>query len=225
VATQAEVDLVINASNALPQVTRDLNRIVTTAENGAPDIDLDAALNTRQSLASVRADLARVIATADASADDIDLTAVLNQANTLRDLDAQLSSVISRAQAGAAQDPIQIQGVLDGARTLVQVRGELDRVITTAQRTAPPVVVRGEIDWDRDQLRGVGNSLADVDFRLGRIVSTGGRASSAWGRRRPLLPLSWPASWARSRTSSRPPPWRPRASWPSSSPRTPCAWA
>jgi phage-related protein len=180
VATQAEVDLVINASNALPQVTRDLNRIVTTAENGAPDIDLDAALNTRQSLASVRADLARVIATADASADDIDLTAVLNQANTLRDLDAQLSSVISRAQAGAAQDPIQIQGVLDGARTLVQVRGELDRVITTAQRTAPPVVVRGEIDWDRDQLRGVGNSLADVDFRLGRIVSTGGRAIGAF---------------------------------------------
>lgn len=175
-ATQAEVDLVVNASGALPQVTRDLNRIVTRAENGAPDIDLNAALDTQASLRSVQADLNRVIATADANSDDIDLNAVLNQANTLRDLDAQLSSVIRAAQQGAAQDPIQLQGVLDGGRTLVAVRGELDRVITTAQRTAPPLRIRGEVDWDRDQLRGLGNSLADVDFRLGRIVSTGGQA-------------------------------------------------
>lgn len=173
-ATQAEVDLVINASGALPQVTRDLNRIVTTAENGAPDIDLNAALNTRQSLSSVRSDLNRVIATADASADDIDVNAVLNQARTLTEIDRQLSSVIARAQAGAAQDPIQVQGVLDGARTLVAVRGELDRVITTAQRTAPPLVLRGEIDWDSSGLRGQGRSVGDFDGALRRLSSTVG---------------------------------------------------
>lgn len=175
-ATQAEIDLVVNASNALPQVTRDLNRIVTTAENGAPDIDLSAALNAQQSLASVRSDLDRLVAAADAGAPDIDIDAVLNQTRTLSQLDEQLASVIARAQAGAAQDPVQLRGVLDGSRTLVAVRGELDRVITTAQRTAPPLRVRGEIDWDRDQLRNVGNSLADVDFRLGRIAASGGRA-------------------------------------------------
>lgn len=181
-ATQAEVDLVINASNALPQVTRDLNRIVTRAENGAPDIDLNAALNTQQSLGAVRADLDRLVAAADAGASDIDINAVLDQTRTLSQLDEQLADVIARAQAGAAQDPIQLQGVLDGSRTLVQVRGELDRVITTAQRTAPPIVVRGEIDWDRDRLRGVGNSLADVDFRLGSLIRTAGNATGTFAR-------------------------------------------
>lgn len=174
-ATQAEVDLVINASGALPQVTRDLNRIVTTAENGAPDIDLDAALNTRQSLANVRADLNRVIATADASADDIDINAVLNQAATLQDLDRQLTAVIRAAQTDANQDPVQLRAVLDGPRTLVSVRGELDRVITTAQRTAPPLVIRGEINWDADRLRGAGRSLGDFDGQLRQLTSTAGR--------------------------------------------------
>lgn len=180
-ATQAEVDLVINASGALPQVTRDLNRIVTTAENGAPDIDLTAALDAQRSLASVRADLDRVVASADAGASDIDLDAVLNQTRTLSDLDEQLASVIARAQAGAAQDPIQIQGVLDGSRTLVQVRGELDRVITAAQRTAPPLRIQGEIDWDADQLRGAGRTLGDFDLDLNRLATSAGRAVGPLG--------------------------------------------
>jgi phage-related protein len=175
VATQAEVDLVINASGALPQVTRDLNRIVTTAENGAPDIDLNAALDTQRSLAAVRADLDRVVASADANASDIDLNAVLNQTRTLSDLDEQLASVIAAAQRGAAQDPVQLRAVLDGPRSLVAVRGELDRVITTAQRTAPPLVVRGEIDWDADRLRGAGRSLGDFDGQLRQLTSTAGR--------------------------------------------------
>lgn len=183
-ATQAEVDLVINANRALPQVTRDLNRIVTTAENGAPDVDLNAALNTQQSLRAVQADLNRVIATADANSDDINLTAVLNQARTLADLDRQLTGVIRSAQTGANQDPIQLRGVLDGARTLVAVRGELDRVITTAQRTSPPIRLQGEVDWDRDRLRSATRSITDD---LGRVLRT---ASSVFrGAAGAIVPL------------------------------------
>lgn len=40
-ASEAQVDLLISTANALPQLERDLNRIIQTAEANAPDIDID----------------------------------------------------------------------------------------------------------------------------------------------------------------------------------------
>lgn len=181
-ASEAEIDLVVNASQALGQVTRDLNQIVTTAENGAPDIDLNAALNAQASLLSVQNDLDDLIQNADP--DSIDLDAVLDQLHTLNQLDSDLDDVIRAAQAGAAQDPIQLQGVLDGSRTLVGVRSELDAVITTIQRVTPPITLRGEVDWDRDALRSSARSIRDD---LTRVLRTAGDASR--GAASALLPV------------------------------------
>lgn len=176
-ASEAEIDLVVNASQALGQVTRDLNQIVRTAEDGAPDIDLTAALDAQASLLSVQNDLDDLIQNADA--DSIDIDAVLDQLRTLAQLDEDLDDVIRAAQAGAAQDPIQLQGVLDGARTIVDVRSELDAVITTVQRTSPPIVLRGEVDWDRDALRGTARSIRDDLTRVLRTAGNAGRGAAS----------------------------------------------
>lgn len=183
-ATQAEVDLIVNASQALPQVTRDLNRIVTTAENGAPDIDLDAALDTRQSLSSVQSDLDALVMRARSGAPGIDLDAVLNQQRSLAEIRGSLDNVIRAAQSGANQSPIDIQGVLDSARTLTRLRRDLNRVGLAAQRTAPEITIPVRIDdrWDPSRLRGVGNSLADVDFQIGRLLSVAGSALGTVGK-------------------------------------------
>lgn len=181
-ATQAEVDLVIDASNALPQVTRDLRRIVTTAENGAPDIDLDVALDTRSALASVQSDLDVLVDRAQAGTPGIDLDAVLDQQRSLAEVRSSLDRVIRSAQTGANQSPIDIQGVLDSGRTLTRLRRDLNRVGLAAQRTAPEINIPVRIDpdalrnvWNPDDLRNTGRSIGDFDGGLNRLASTAGR--------------------------------------------------
>lgn len=181
-ATQAEVDLVIDASNALPQVTRDLRRIVTTAENGAPDIDLDVALDTRSSLASVQSDLDVLVDRARAGTPGIDLDAVLNQQRSLAGVRDSLDRVIRSAQTGANQSPIDIQGVLDSGSTLTRLRRDLNRVGLAAQRTAPEINIPVRIDpdairniWNPDDLRNTGRSIGDFDGSLNRLTATAGR--------------------------------------------------
>lgn len=70
-ASDAEVDLVVNATRALATVQRDLDELVRTAENSTDPVRVQAALNQILSLNRVRDDLNQVIRTAQAQADTI----------------------------------------------------------------------------------------------------------------------------------------------------------
>lgn len=70
-ASDAEVDLVVNATRALATVQRDLDELVRTAENNTDPVQVQAALNRIISLNRVQDDLNAVIRTAQANADPI----------------------------------------------------------------------------------------------------------------------------------------------------------
>lgn len=174
--SEAEIDLIVNATNTLPEIQRDLDRIVRVAESGADDIDLNVALSAQDALRSVSADLDRVITSAAAGADDIDVDAVLNQASTVARLRADLDGVIARAQAGVQQDPVRINAVLNGSRSLVGVRRELNRVVSAAQRDVDDIRIRADVDTD-DATRGLRRLLPELDG----VTRTATRAGSALG--------------------------------------------
>lgn len=71
--SQAEVDLIVDASRTLPELERDLARIIAEAQAGADDLDLTAALDLARSLAGVNDDLDRLVRAATLNAPDIRL--------------------------------------------------------------------------------------------------------------------------------------------------------
>lgn len=194
--SEAEIDLIVNATDTLPEIQRDLDRIVRVAENGADEIDLDVALDTQDALRSVAADLDRVIASASNGADDIDLDAVLDQRATLNGLQVALADVISSAQSGVNRDPIQLDAVLNGARTLAGVRNDLDRVVAAAQASADDIDIDVDVDTDNatrslrrflPELDGVTRSALTAGGALGRVGLGVGAAGAAVGTAVPLL--------------------------------------
>ncbi|MFE4535697.1 hypothetical protein ACFRKB_11520 [Streptomyces scopuliridis] len=191
-ASEAEVDLIINATRALPELERDLSRIVTIAENGAPDVDVQAALDLTQSIDSLNRDLDRAVAAAAAGAADIDLDAVLDQQRTLRRLRGDLTRVTAAATTGATVDPVTLQGVLNGPETLRTVRGQLQRVAATAQATAPDIRIGVRVDDDSlrkvdDSTNRLSRSALSAVGALGGLGRSLGTAGAAAGTAAPLL--------------------------------------
>lgn len=74
-ASDAEVDLIVNATRALAGLQADLDRLVRTAENNTDPVRVQAALNQLISLRRVEDDLQQVIRTAQARADTITVRA------------------------------------------------------------------------------------------------------------------------------------------------------
>lgn len=195
-ASQAEIDLIVDASNTLPQLSRDLDRIVRVAQDGADTIDVDAALATAESLAQLSADLDRVVAAAADGADDIDIDAVLDTTRTVARLQEDLSDVIARAQSGADQDPVRLGGVLDGAATLLSVRDDLDDVVRRAEAAADDIDIDVDIDTDSisrrlrrlvPDLDGVGRSVGSLAGTLGLVTAGAGAAGVAIGGVVPIV--------------------------------------
>jgi len=174
VASQAEIDLIVDASDTLPQLTRDLDRIVRTAEDGADTIDIDAALDSQASLTALAADLDRVVASATTNASDIDIDAVLDTARTVARLNEDLSDVIARAQSGADQDPVRIDGVLNGPSALASVSDDLAHVIDDAERMADDIDIDVDIDT-HDATRSLRMFLPELDG----VTRTATRAAGA----------------------------------------------
>ncbi|MGS2588105.1 phage tail protein [Streptomyces hebeiensis] len=191
-ASEAEVDLIINATRALPELERDLDRIITIAENGAPDVDVQAALDLTQSVDRLNRDLDRAVTAAAAGADDIDLDAVLNQQNTLRRLRSDLNRVTQAATSGNAVDPLTLQGVLDGPETLRTVRSELQRVVAVAQATTPDITIDVEVDdaslrQAEDSTNRLARSALGAVGAVGGFGTTLGTAGAAAGTAAPLI--------------------------------------
>lgn len=167
-ASDAEIDLIVDASGTLPQLQRDLERIISTAEDGADTVDLDASLDASDSLSRLSSDLDTVVARASAGASNVDLDAVLDTSRTASQLHADLSGVLARAQRGADRDPVTLEAVLDRSGSLARVQDELDDVVDRARATAGDIDVDVDVDTDRAR-QSLRRFLPDLD-EVGRTA-------------------------------------------------------
>lgn len=195
-ASQAEIDLIVNASDTLPELTRDLDQIVRQAEAGADDIDLDAAINTSDSLAQLQNDLDDLVNRAREGADDIDLQAALNASTAVFRTRTALDDVIDTLNREAQADPVQIRAALNANRALLNIRGPLNRVIRQVEDDADDIDVDVDIDTDSadralsrllPQLDGVGRSAAGAGRALGAAGAGVGALGAAAGSAVPLV--------------------------------------
>ncbi len=127
-ASDAEIDLVVNATRALSTVQRDLDELVRTAENSTDPVQVQAALNQIVSLNRVQDDLNQVIRAAQAAADDITLRADVDTDDAdrgTRRLTDAFGRLIRTAGAVAAPIATVVGGIgavsvaASGAATLV----------------------------------------------------------------------------------------------------------
>lgn len=146
-ANQAEVDLIVSAAGALPNLERQLGQIVRTAENGAPEVDVRAGLRVQETIRSLDADLARVVARAEVDpGNEIDLDAVLEQRRTLRNLNSGLRRAIRAAEAGAPT--ANVEAALDVGTSLRRMQGQLIAATRAVEAATPPIEVEVEVDRD-----------------------------------------------------------------------------
>lgn len=143
-ASEAEVDLVISTADTLPQLERDLEAIITRAENGADSIDLEAALALGASLSAVSEDLERVIQQAESGAADIELEAALDAGRSLNQIQSALERVIGQAERG---ETIEIPAELEPG-ALTEVAQQVRALVTQVEAVTPPIEI--EVDIDRN---------------------------------------------------------------------------
>lgn len=167
-ASDAEIDLVVNASNTLDEVQRDLQRIVTRAENTAPDVTLAAVLDQTSSLRDVESRLEDVIRRAEAGAPDVDVDATLNQLASVRQLRRQLDFLVNQAEATTGE--IDLTATLNTADSIANVRDELDEVRRRAEEDRD---IRLRVDVDSDDAN---RRLGDTDNSITRVIGSATRA-------------------------------------------------
>lgn len=170
-ANEAEVDLLINAAGALPDLERDLGRIITTAQRNADDVDVNAVMQTQGTVTRITTQLNTLVRRAEAGADDVDVTAVLNQLQSLNQVRRTLDDVVTQVQSGAPD--IDVSAVLARANSLRTVRRDLTRMTDDLSRTADPIRIRADVDTDTDR---------DVRRLTSSLGSLGRTAASTVGR-------------------------------------------
>ena len=176
-ASQAEVDLIVNASRTLPELERDLDRVITAAQAGMDDVDVTATLDTRDTIRGLIRDLDAAAATAGARADDVQMTAILNQRATLANLHRDLGRVADAASRGA-RDDIALIGVLNSRSSITNLRRDVDEVVRRTEATAPDITI--DVDIDRDRLLNFARSaLSSLGSLTAGVAKFGGAASVA----------------------------------------------
>lgn len=169
-ASQAEVDLVISTEGTLPELERDLARIVRTAEDGAQDIDLEASINVQGTIAQLSTDLTRIIQAAEASGSDIDVQAALDAQESLNNIRDGLGEV-NRAVGASGIDEIDLVATLDFPASLANVQDAIRDLVATAEVTAPEIEIEAEVDQD-----------GRAAFSLGRLARGLGRVAAPLGK-------------------------------------------
>lgn len=163
-ASQAEIDLVVSTAGTLPELERDLARIITRAENDADAIDVNAALNSSEALRTLDAQLTAVINRVEGEADGIEVGALIDQRDTVRTLRNQINGVVNDLSRTGAVDGVQMRGVLNAVQTTREVRRQLDRV---AQNLRGDTHIPITVDVNESNLRRAIQGVA----RLGESVA------------------------------------------------------
>lgn len=149
-ASDAEVELLVNASGALADVERQLDALVRRAERDADPIALSAALNSRASTLAVRSDLDDVIRRVQAAAPDITITADVDvddaNRNSLQLMDTfgRLSDTAGGLIGSLATLPINIGRVSTTAGVAIPVVAALavaiESILPAAALAAPAML-------------------------------------------------------------------------------------
>lgn len=185
-ASQAEVDLVISTADTLPELERDLSRIIRTAEDGAESLDIEATLAISESLSNLAEELDRVVLSAEAGADNIELQAALDAQNSLGDIQAQVEGIRQRVEQG---DPIDLRAALDEVGSLSELQTQIRSVVREVEATAPDIDIEVNIDRDKSGSRSLGSlgkglskllgPLGSASALLGKLAAAGGAVGPA----------------------------------------------
>jgi len=146
VASEAEVDLIISTANALPELERDLQRIIRVAEDGAEQIDVEAGFEVQRTIAALEGQLNAIINAAEDDADSIELQAAIDRATNLRQINAELGEVIAIAQNNV--DNIDIRAELDSVQSLLRTELQVRELVEEVEASTPPIEI--EVDVDRN---------------------------------------------------------------------------
>jgi phage-related protein len=151
-ANQAEVDLVVNAAGALPDLERQLNQIIREAEFGADEVDVQASLAVQHSIAVMSTQLQQAITDVDRTNPTIDVDAALDTLTSLSNLREDVGELTSRINSGLF-DPIELAAELDLSRSLREVTEDLHDLVQDAERTAEAIHLDVELDEERASRR------------------------------------------------------------------------
>lgn len=151
-ANEAEVDLVVNAAGALPDLERQLSAIIREAEQGADEVDVQASLAVQNSIAVMSTQLQRAINDIDRSNPTIDVEAALDTLTSLNNLREDVGELTNRINSGLF-DPIELAAELDLGRSLREVTEDLHDLVQDAERTAEAIRLDVEIDEERARRR------------------------------------------------------------------------
>lgn len=190
---EAEVDLVVDVSRALPDLERNLTRIVNQAERNADPVDLQTRVDTVQSLRQLDTQLSAVIDQVQGRIDPVEVDVLLQQREAVRTLSRQVDQVVNTTTRTI--DPVTIQGVLDSPETLATVRRQLDSVVARVQATAPEIELEVDIDPDRLQavqrsLDRLGQGARSAAGSLGPLAARAGAVGVALGGVMQILPAA-----------------------------------
>lgn len=186
-ANEAEVDLIVNAAGALPDLERQLAAIIREAENGADEVDVQASLAVQHSISVLSTQLQQAVNEVDRRAPEIDVEATLDTITSLNNLREDVSELTSRINSGLF-DPIELAAELDLARSFREVSEDLDDLVRDAERTAEAIRLDVEIDEQRarqraERLNRALRGLGDGARFAGRGMATllGGTAALSLG--------------------------------------------
>lgn len=102
-ASQAEIDLVVNASNTLNQLQSDLDRVVAAAQATADPVQLQAAINTAAQIARLRAEIDDIVRATQAAAPDIDIDVDVDRDRSAQRAIQGIRNVVSTAVPAVAR--------------------------------------------------------------------------------------------------------------------------
>lgn len=151
-ANQAEVDLVVNAAGALPDLERQLSQIIREAESGADEVDVQASLAVQHSIAVMSTQLQQAIDDVDRTHPTVDVEAALDTLTSLNNLREDVGELTTRINSGLF-DPIDLAAELDLGRSLREVTEDLHDLVQDAERTAEAIRLDVEVDEERARRR------------------------------------------------------------------------
>ena len=184
-ASEAEVDLIINTANTLPELERDLDRIINVAEDTAPELQIEAALNQQETLTRLLDDVTEAVSQLNTIAPEVEVQAALDTVESIARMIDDLDDVVDAAEARARE--IELDAELDA--DLAELDAEIAALVAELEASAPEIDLEVDVDRNgagRRAVTGLGRAFAGA---AAPILKTTGALFAAGTATVQLLPL------------------------------------
>lgn len=171
-ASEAEIDLIVDTAGTLPQLEQELRSIISRAEDGAPQVDINAGLDVVTAARVLAIDLEEAIRDVAATDPTIDVDANLDRVRALENLSTELEQVIDRVDREGVSG-LTFSEIRARADAIGNLRNEINDVIRVAETNLDAVQV--DVDVDEERLRQFRASLENLEGpsrRLGDSLGT-----------------------------------------------------